>query len=662
MTYGRGSALSAANFTTPMFMHLPPLGRVTSAALLGLLIHTTVTAQAPQALTDAPYPGTLTLQVDATDLDRRIFRVRETVPVVPGPLRLHYPQWLPGNHGPTGRVGELAGLKFSTGGKPLAWKRDPLDVYAFTLDVPAGASTLDIEFQQLSPVDSKSGRVVVTPEMLNVQWNAVLLYPAGYDDSRITVKPSLRLPEGWQIGSALRAAGQKGATTEFEPVSVETLIDSPVFAGKHMARVDLDPEAATNGRTLVSLNVMGDNPEEIKMTPEQLAAHRALVTQADKLFGARHYAHYDFLLAISEPFGGIGLEHHQSSENGVSPGYFKEWAKTSVGRDLLAHEYTHSWNGKFRRPADLSTRNTNTPMQDSLLWVYEGQTQFWGDVLAARSGLVPIAEMRDSLADTAAWLQAQKGRDWRNLQDTTNEAVMGDRQEGHDWRDWQRGSDYYDEMVMVWLEADMLIRDASGGQRSLDDFARAFFGAAPGRAAADFSPLTYTFDDVVAALNAVQPHEWARFLRERLDTHSSAGLLKGLERSGWRLGWSDEPNSATKGSMAQRHYEDFSYSLGFSVGKESAVRGVRWGSPAFEAGLSSAVMLVAVNGLAYEADRLKAAITEAKSGAAPIQLLVKDGDHYRTVAIAYKGGLRYPKLERIEGVDDRLTTVLTPKP
>jgi len=644
-----------------MTLTLPTLGHVTSAALLVVLTHTAATAQTPPPR-DTPYPGVLTLQVDATDLDRRIFRIRETVPVVPGPLRLYYPKWLPGNHGPTGRIGELGGLKISAGGQPIQWKRDPLDVYAFTLDVPAGASTLEIEFQQLSPADRESGRVVMTPEMLNVQWNAVLLYPAGHYDSRITVKPSLRLPEGWTFGSALEAASQKGTTTEFKPVSVETLIDSPVFAGKHMARIDLDPEAAANGRTPVFINVMADTPGDLTMTPEQLAAHRALVAQADKLFGARHYAHYDFLLAISGQLGWIGLEHHQSSENGVSPGWFTEWKPGAPGRDLLAHEYTHSWDGKFRRPADLWTPNTNTPMQDSLLWVYEGQTQFWGYVLAARSGLVPLADMRETLADGAAWLQAQKGRDWRNLQDTTNEAVMGDRREGHDWRDWQRGSDYYEEMVFVWLEADMLIRDASGGQRSLDDFARRFFGADAGRAASDFSPLTYRFDDVVAALNAVQPHDWARFLRERLDTHDGAGMLKGLERSGWRLGWSEEPTGVTKGFAAARHFDDFSYSLGFDVGKENALRAVRWGSPAFTAGLSTSVQLVAVNGLAYKAERLKTAITEAKSGSAPIQLLVKDGDRYRSVSIAYQGGLRYPKLERIEGVEDRLTTVLTPRP
>ena len=387
------------------------------------------------------------------------------------------------------------------------------------------------------------------------------------------------------------------------------------------------------------------------------------MTQADRLFGARHFAHYDFLLAISDHFGWIGLEHHQSSENGVSPGYFAEWAKASTGRDLLAHEYVHSWNGKFRRPADLTTPNAHTPMQDSLLWMYEGQTQFWGYVLAARSGLVPLSDMRDTVANVAAWFEAQKGRDWRNLQDTTNQPVMGnDRREGRDWRDWQRGSDYYDEMALVWLDADMLIRDASGGRRSLDDFARTFLGAAASRPEADIRPLTYTFEAIVAALDAVQPYDWARFLRERLDTHQTGFQLEGLKRAGWRLGWAEEPNAAAKGLAAQRKFDDFSYSLGFDVNKKNTLSVVRWDSPAFEAGLSTSVELVAVNGIAYKAERLKEAIVAAKSGKAPIQLLVKDGDHYKTVSINYTGGLRYPKLERIEGTEDRLTTLFTARP
>ena len=634
------------------------------AAFALALIAANAPAHSQPAPADAPYPGTITLQVDATDLDRRIFRVRETLPVSPGPLRLYYPRWLPGNHAPTGRITEFDGLKISAAGQPIAWRRDPLDVYAFTLEVPAGVSTLDLDFQQLSPLDADGGsRVVVTPEMLNLQWNAVLLYPAGHFDSRITVRPSLRLPAGWSFGSALEAATRDGASVVFKPVSVETLIDSPVFAGKHFARVDLDPDAAPNGRAPAFLDLVADTSGELAITPGQLAVHRALVTQADRLFGARHYAHYDFLLAISDQLGGIGLEHHQSSENSAEPGYFADWDKSSVGRDLLAHEFAHSWNGKFRRPADLWTPNTNTPMQNSLLWMYEGQTQFWGYVLAARSGLVPKNDMLDTLANTAAWIDAQSGRAWRNLQDTTNQAVMGERHEGRDWLDWQRGSaDYYEEMVLVWLEADMLIRDASGGQRSLDDFARAFFGPQPGRTDADIAPLTYTFDIVVAALNRVQPYDWARFLRERLDTHAPGAPLNGLQRSGWRLAWSEEPNSFSKGFAAKRKYEDFSYSVGFDVGKDNRLTGVRWGSPAFDAGLSNAVQLIAVDGLAYKAERLKSAIGAAKTSKAPIRLLVKDGDHYKTVSLAYSAGLRYPKLERIDGTEDRLTPLLSPRP
>jgi predicted metalloprotease with PDZ domain len=624
--------------------------------LLLALLAPLAPAQTPVP-TDNPYPGTLGLQVDATDLDHRVFRVRETLPVTPGPLTLYYPQWLPGNHGPTGVITQLAGLKISTGGQPLAWRRDPLAAYAFRLDVPAGAGVLDIEFQFLSPLDRESGRVVVTPDMLSVQWNTVLLYPAGHPDARIAVQPTLRLPDGWAFGTALETVAQRGALVEFKPVSVEALIDSPVFAGRHMVHVDLDPQAAAKGRAPVRLHVMAETPDELRISPEQLAAHRALVTQADRLFGARHYAHYDFLLALSDRFGRIGLEHHQSSENGVGPGYFTEWAKASSGRDLLAHEFTHSWNGKFRRPADLWTPDTNTPMQDSLLWMYEGQTQFWGDVLAARAGLVPLADSLDGFADVAAYLDAQAGRNWRDLQDTTNHAVMTAKRDRTDWPTWQRSADYYSEMVLVWLEADMLIRNGSKGRRSLDDFARAFFGVEPGRVA----PLTYTFDDVVAALNRVQPNDWATFLRTRLDSHGPAPLA-GLARAGWRLAWREEPSNRSKGSAARRKSDDFFYSLGFTVAKGGKLQTVRWGGPAFDAGLNAAVELIAVDGRAYSVERMNSAITAAKTSNAPIQLLVKDGEVYKTVAIAYAGGLRYPWLERIPGVEDRLTPLLTARP
>jgi len=634
-------------------------------ALAFALVTTCATAQTASqtprtvpSIGSTPYPGTLSLQIDATDLDHKIFRVKESVPVKPGPLTLLYPQWLPGEHAPNGPIGQFAGLRISAAGQTLAWRRDPLNIYAFHLDVPPNVARIELEFQFLSPFARGSDRVVMTREMLGLQWRSVLLYPAGHPVTAIEVQASLRLPEGWSHASALELESKSGAVLEFKPASVDKLVDSPVFAGRHMKRFDLDPEGPAAGRTPVFLNVIADKASELEAKPEHLAVHQALVTQADRLFGARHFARYEFLLALSEDFSGIGLEHHESSENGVGLGYFAEWAKRAGARELLPHEYAHSWNGKFRRPADLLTANFNTPMQDSLLWMYEGQTQYWGEVLAARSGMRSLVETRDAFAMTAAYLDAQAGRRWRNLQDTTNERIVEETHSGSAWRDWQRGDDYYAEMLLVWLEADMLIRDLSGGARSLDDFARSFFGTEPGRIA----PLTYTFDTVVTELNRVQPHDWAAFLRQRLDTHGPDAPLAGLERSGWKLGWVEQPSDLFKGFEAYRETDDFGYSIGFSVGKAGKLRSVKWGGPAFEAGLSSAVTLVAVNGLAYKAEVLKEALTAAKTDKAPIQLLVREGELFRTVPIVYSGGQRYPTLQRIEGVEDRLSVLLAPKP
>ena len=632
-------------------------------ALIGALacVQASAAAAIPPAA-NTPYPGTLTLQVDASDLDRRIFRVKETIPVTPGPLTLVYPRWLPGNHAPTGKIGQLAGLKISSGGSPVEWRRDPIEPFAFHLTAPPGASALDLEFQFLSPTGEASGRIVVTPEMLNLQWNSVLLLPAGHAVRGITVKPSLRLPEGFTAGTALDVASQSGARTEFKPVDADTLVDSPVFAGKYRKRFDLDPEATRAGRPPVFLSIVADSPEELDVKPEQLAAHRSLVEQADKVFGTRHFPRYEFLLAVTDQLGGIGLEHHGSSENSAHLGHFTTKAKNSYARDLLAHEYTHSWNGKFRRPADLWTPDFMTPMQGTLLWMYEGQTQFWGDVLAARSGLMPLADVREELANIAASLDSRAGREWRNLQDTTTEPIVSERR-AHSWVSWQRSAEYYDEMVLVWLEADMLIREQSGGRRSLDDFARAFFGPTLKRAPTETTPLTYTFDDIVTELNRVQPYDWAAFLRTRLDTHKNDTLLNGLTRAGWRLAWREKPTDYYKNVMGgyRRKADDFFYSLGFDVAKEGKLKNLRWGSPAFDAGLDDAAQLLAVNNRAYTPERLGEAISSAKTSKAPIQLLVKEGETFRTVSIPYSGGLRYPTLERIEGTEDRLQLVLQPR-
>lgn len=609
----------------------------------------------PQAK-DEPYLGPITLRVDATDLDRKIFRVRETLPVSPGRLTLLYPRWIPGNHGPTGDPTKLAGLKISAGGAPLAWARDAVEPHAFHVEVPQGTSTLDIEFQHLSPVTPDTGRVTMTREMLGVQWHTVLLYPAGHAVSRIDVAPSLKLPQGWQYGTALRPDAAKPAAegwTYYQNVSVETLVDSPVFAGRHFKRVELD---AANAKRPVVLNMVGDDASQLAATEEQLKAHRQLVVQGDKLFGSRHFEHYDFLLAMSDSFGGIGLEHHQSSENAVKTGYFKDWGKAILSRELLPHEYVHSWNGKFRRPADLTTAYYNEPMRDSLLWVYEGQTQYWGHVLTARSGLATLEQARDGWATIAAWAERRAGRQWRNLQDTTQEAIMGWHAQ-KDWYDWQRGGDYYDEAALVWLDADTLIRERSGGRKSLDDFARAFFGMEDGRT----KPLTYTFDDVVKTLNGVLPFDWAAFLRERLDNHAKAPL-DGLARAGWKLVYSETPSEFFKAEEADAKQTYLNHSIGLSVDNGNGrISVVNWDGPAWRAGVTPGATVVAVNMRAFEPDALKEAVTAAKDGKTPLELLLKEGDLYRTVRIDYRGGLRYPKLERLPGAEDRLSKLLAPR-
>jgi predicted metalloprotease with PDZ domain len=545
-------------------------------------------------------------------------------------------------------------------GQRLPWRRQPLDIWAFDIDVPEGVGELRLAYQQLSYLSSDHGRVTMTPALLEVQWDTVVLYPSGPAASETQIQAALKLPRGWGAGTALRGAGSQLARPDaegwwrFEATSFETLVDSPVIAGKHHRRIELD-----SGPRPVALNLFGDTPEEVAASPEQIQAHRQLVQQADRLFGARHCRHYDLLLAISKSFAEIGLEHHESSENAVKPGYFKDWDKGMRSRGLLPHEYTHSWNGKFRRPADLLTRRFEEAMQGSLLWVYEGQTQYWGDMLTPRAGLATPAQARDRLARDIALLDTRPGRRWRALQDTTHDPVLTVRTE-KEWPSWQRMGDYYSEGALIWLDADTLIRELSGEKRSLDDFARAFFGVQDGRV----TPLPYTLDEVVAALHAVQPHDWRDFLRSRLDRVGDGAPLDGLRRSGWQLGWADTPSDDALFDAAEdpeKEQHDFRYSLGLATGKEGRITEVIWDSPAFAAGLAPQASLVAINGLAYEPERLDAALRANRGGEAPLELLIKDGERYRTVRIDCRTGPRHPRLARIAGTRDRLSEIMAPR-
>lgn len=600
---------------------------------------------------DQPYPGTLRINVDATDTDRRIFWVRETVPVAAaGDMVLLYPKWLPGHHSPSGPLEQFAGLLIHANGKPLEWTRDPVEMGAFHITVPQGVGSIEVEFQYLSPTDGNQGRIMVTPEMLSLQWNAMALYPAGYYTRQIPVEASVRFPEGWSFGSALEAAGkQRDGSTLFKTVSFETLIDSPMIAGRYFRQVDLDP----GGRSPVRLDIVADRPEQLDIKDEQLAQHRALITQADKLYGARHYDHYDFLLSVSDRLGGIGLEHHRSSEDGVKPNYFTEWDKSS-SHDLLPHEYTHSWNGKFRRGADLWTPDFNIlPMRDSLLWVYEGQTQYWGNVLAARAGLNTKQQALDALANVAATYDNRVGREWRALADTTNGPIIANRRP-QAWVSWERTEDYYSEGQLVWLDVDTLLREKSDGKLSLDNFAHAFFGIQDG----SYTSATYTFDDVVRTLNEVMPYDWATFLKTRLDGHGPGAPLDGLARGGYRLVYTDQPQPESSRAGEEPGSLNLTYSLGLSLNKDGILNGVQWNGVAFKAGLTVGAQVVAVNGITYNADRLRGAVKQAVGDKAPIELLIKRADHYTTVKLDYHGGLRYPHLERIEGQPARLDDIL----
>ena len=594
----------------------------------------------PMPPADRAFPGVIQLLVTATDIEQRIFHVHEEIPVAGGrELTLLYPEWLPGTHAPWGRnrINKLAGLTIAANGVPVPWIRDPGDIFAFHLTPPEGADRLKVDFDYLSP---EGEGAEVTSDILVLEWPSAVLYPSGYPVSQIEVEPRVILPDGWRFATALEPLPRGPSATSFKPVSLETLVDSPLFAGRHIALWDLNDDEAVP----VRLNVFADGPELLEFHPEWLAAHRALIKEAYKLFESKHYDHYDFLVTVSDKIAGGGIEHHRSSQDQTGANYFTDWDKALSLHELLPHEYVHSWNGKFRRPAGLATPNYNVPMQDDLLWIYEGQTQYWGKVLAARSGLWSKNDALDAIANVAAYYKEQAGRRWRNLQDTTYDEVVAPRFLPRAWASWRRSQDYYDEGLLIWLDADTLIREQSQGQRSLDDFARRFFGIKDGC----LGPDTYTFEDVAAALNDVLPYDWRGFLLERLQS-LDRDPLDGISRGGYRLVYSQDAGKYYENLESRGKSTSFWYSIGLSVDREGKIRAVRWDGPAFKAGLSPGMQIQAVNGVMSDtAARLKAAVKLSVNTTGPIELTVKDQDYSRVARIDYHDGARYPHLQPIQ--------------
>ncbi|KQM22093.1 M61 family metallopeptidase [Novosphingobium sp. Leaf2] len=602
------------------------------------------------AARDVPYAGTIGLKIDASDTDRGVYRVTETIPVAAGTRDLILLQagWLPGNHSETGPFASLADIHFYADGKEIAWVRDTVAVNAFRLVLPEGTRQVTAKFVHTSPLQNSEGRITMTQEMLNLQWEKMSLYPAGYYTRGIQVKPTVTFPKGWTVYTALDGMAKAGDAVTWNAIDFERLVDSPVFAGINAQRWDLGKG--------VSMDVVADEPNLLAITPDHMQTYRNLVNEALTTFGARHFDHYDFLLALTDRMGGIGLEHHRSSENQMEPKTWIDWDKMDWDRNVIPHEFVHSWNGKFRRPADLWTPDYQQPMQNTLLWVYEGQTQFWGYVLAARSGIQTRDTVMAMFANAVAtYAEGTPGRAWRSVEDTVNAPQLNLRKP-LPYSSLTRNEDYYVEGALTWLEADQIIRQGTRGAKGLDDFARAFFGIRDG----DWGEVTYTFDDVVNTLNGVYPYDWASFLRTRIYATNQPAPMKGVEMAGYKLVWKDKPNSYSKGVTDDRKVLDLTYSLGIVLGKDGEVKSTLWDGRAFNAGIVNGAKVVAINGRAYDEDVMKDTITAAKTGKAPISLLVKRGERYETVVIDYHGGLRYPWLEsttpgKPNGLDRLLT-------
>ncbi len=623
-----GAALLAATFAPVAHAQVQP-GTNTFPA------NVPVTRAVPDPQ-DVAYPGTITVDIDATDLATGAERITETVPVAPGAtqLTLLLPEWIPGHHSRSGLPAELVGMHFTADGKDLAWHRDPVDVYAYIIDLPAGTHDVVARMIHTPALKQEPGdRVTVTREIINLEWDQMVLYPAGHYVRQIRVKPSVTFPEGWTAYTALDGKAQSANRYAWDVTDYETLVDSPIFAGKYAHRYPVGEN--------VFIDAVADKPEYLSIKPEHLETYRNLVKEADIAFGARHFDHYDFLLGLTDKLSGVGLEHHRSNESTYLPKAWTDWAAMDWDHNVVPHEYSHSWDGKYRRPARLWTPDYRQPMIDDLLWVYEGQAQFWGLVLAARSGVQSKAMVLAELAGYAGGFSVMAGREWRSVADTTTDPVFASRRP-KPFASMSRGEDYYTEGALVWLEADQIIRDGTGGKKSIDDFAHAFYGMRNG----DWGVLPYTRADVVATLQTVFAYDWDTFLKTRIETPGQPVPLGGIERGGYHLVWKAEPNVYDQGRMSENKALGLTYSLGISLDREGKVTQTLWGSPAFKAGIVPGSQIMAVNGDAYDADGIKTAIAAAKGTDKAITLLIRRDSHFDTVTIAYHDGMRYPWLER----------------
>jgi predicted metalloprotease with PDZ domain len=602
-------------------------------------------------------PPTITISVDAASASRKIFHAKLKIPATAGDLTLYYPKWIPGEHAPDGPVIDLAGLKFTASGKILKWRRDLLDGFTLHVEVPAGETEVHAELDFLSPATFEGGFSAgssATDKMAVISWNQVLLYPKGYKSDDLTYVASLKLPAGWKYGTPLPTASSSAENGEtqitFQPASLTTLVDSPVITGEFLKVVKLADDPLTD------MDIAADSAAALAAPQEVWDHYKNLVEQANKLFGAHHYRDYHFLLSLSDHVAHFGLEHHESDDSRIGERALVDDTARKQSAALLPHEYVHSWNGKYRRPAGLATPDYQTPMQDDLLWVYEGLTQYLGTVLTARSGLLTPEQVRDELGLTAAALDHIPGRAWRNLQDTADAAPQL-YFTPQAWNSWRRNTDFYDEDTLNWLWADVIIRQQSKGKKTLDDFCHLFHGAP------NTGPLVkpYTFDDVVAVLNQIAPYDWRGFWTERLTSHGPGAPLGGVEGSGWKLVYDEVQSEMDRGGESNSHSVSAAYSIGLQLREDGGINDTIEGMPAAKAGIGPGMKLIAVNGRQYSPEVLRDALKAGKESSAPLELLIENTDYYKTYKLDYHGGERYPHLVRDESKPDLLSEIYKAK-
>ncbi|HEY1272772.1 MAG TPA: M61 family peptidase [Terriglobales bacterium] len=595
---------------------------------------------------------TIQIVVDATQAPRKIFHGQLSIPASPGALTLYYPKWIPGEHGPTGPIKDLTGLRFTANGKDLKWRRDLQDGWTLHVEVPAGVRSIEARLDYASPVESErhgvyTGAASATDKMAVISWNTLLLYPEGFTSDELKYEASLRLPEGWKFGTPLPVASQSGSEIKFAATSLTTLVDSPVITGEFLRVVPL----ADN--PLTEMDIAADSAAALDAPADVLDQFKQLVDQAQKLFGARHYRDYHFLYSLSDHVAHFGLEHHESNDSRVSERSLVDPIARLLASGLLSHEYVHTWNGKYRRPADLATPDFQKPMQTDLLWVYEGLTSYLGDVLSARSGIRTPEQLRDSVALIAADLDHLPGRTWRNLQDTADgvAAMQGAPQQ---WTSWRRDLDYYDEDVLNWLWVDVIIRQQTRGQRSMDDFCKLFHGGQSGPPAV----RTYTFDDVVNTLNQVASYDWRGFWAERLTNHGPGAPLGGIEGSGWRLIYNEIPTELWRAEEATHQSVDAAYSIGLRMRHDGSVLDTIEGMAAAKVGIGPGMKVIAVNGRRFSSEILRDALRASKTSKEPLQLLVENTEYYKTYKLDYHEGEKYPHLVRDESKPDLLEEII----